>query len=241
MSHLLKENGLEPLDYDDRRETLPNLPAGREPVAPEGPAHSAHAGGVWGTLLTIIDSRDGRIPSQRFNSFDLISTTDLDIDCIEVSLGPGSAPYGPNAAAGVMHIITASPIDRPGTSVSLAGGEHSIFSSRFRSAHAFSGRFGIRVSGRYMRGNDFGFQDPIEVAAAPMSTHQVHRPGCPRNSNAACSPARIPQPLTAFTISRFSGSRLLTDSNWPESEALKTDHKCLPEGIEEPKKPTSSA
>ena len=119
-----------------------------------------------GSLLTIIDNRYGRIPSQRFNSFDLISTTDLDIDRIEVSLGPGSALYGPNAAAGVMHIITASPIDRPGTSVSLAGGERSIFSSQFRSAHAFSDGFGIKVSGQYMRGNDFEFEDPIEVAAA---------------------------------------------------------------------------
>ena len=119
-----------------------------------------------GTLLTIIDNRYARIPSLRFNSFDLISTTDLDIDRIEVSLGPGSALYGPNAAAGVMHIITASPIDRPGTSVSLAAGERSIFTGQFRSAHAVSDRFGIKLSGQYMRGNDFESQDPIEVAAS---------------------------------------------------------------------------
>ncbi len=119
-----------------------------------------------GALLTIVDNRYARIPSQRFNSFDLISTTDLDIDRIEVSLGPGSALYGPNAAAGVVHIITASPIDRPGTSVSVSGGERSIFSSQFRSAHAFSDRFGIKVSGQYMRGNDFEFEDAIELAAA---------------------------------------------------------------------------
>ncbi len=119
-----------------------------------------------GTLLTIVDNRYARIPSQRFNSFDLISTPDLDIDRIEVSLGPGSALYGPNAAAGVMHVITASPIDRPGTSVSLAAGERSIFSGQFRSAHAFSDRFGFKLSGQYMRGDDFEYQDPIEVGAA---------------------------------------------------------------------------
>ncbi len=119
-----------------------------------------------GTLLTIIDNRYARIPSQRFNSFDLISTTDLDIDRIEVSLGPGSALYGPNAAAGVLHIITASPIDRPGTSVALSAGERSIFTGQFRSAHAVSDRFGIKLSGQYMRGNDFEYQDPIEVAAS---------------------------------------------------------------------------
>ena len=119
-----------------------------------------------GTLLTIVDNRYARIPSQRFNMFDLITTTDMDIDRIEVSLGPGSALYGPNAAAGVMHIITASPIDRPGTSVSLAAGERSIFSGQFRTAVAPSERFGFKLSGQYMRGNDFEYQDPIEVAAS---------------------------------------------------------------------------
>ena len=119
-----------------------------------------------GSLLTIVDNRYARIPSLRFNSFDLISASDLDIDRIEVSLGPGSALYGPNAAAGVMHIITASPIDRPGTSVSLAAGERSILAGQFRSAHAVSDRFGIKFSAQYMRGNDFEVQDPIEVAAS---------------------------------------------------------------------------
>lgn len=122
-----------------------------------------------GTLLTIVDNRYARIPSQRFNFFDLISTTDLDIDRIEVSLGPGSALYGPNAAAGVMHIITASPIDRPGTSVSLAAGERSIFTGQFRTAVAPSERFGFKLSGQYMRGNDFEYQDPVEVAASMAS------------------------------------------------------------------------
>ena len=119
-----------------------------------------------GTLLTIVDNRYARIPYQRFNAFDLISATDLDIDRIEVSLGPGSALYGPNAAAGVMHIITASPIDRPGTSVSLAAGERSIFTGQFRTAVAPSERFGFKLSGQYMRGDDFEYRDPVEVAAA---------------------------------------------------------------------------
>ena len=121
-----------------------------------------------GTLLTIVDNRYARIPYQRFNSFDLISTTDLDIERIEVSLGPGSALYGPNAASGVMHIITASPIDRPGTSVSVAAGERSILTGQFRSAHSFSDRFGLKVSGQYMRGDEFEYRDPIEVAAAAV-------------------------------------------------------------------------
>ena len=116
-----------------------------------------------GTLLTIIDNRYARIPSLRFNMYSMFPTNDLDIDRIEVSLGPGAALYGPNASTGVMHLITPSPIDRPGTTISLAGGERSFFHGQFRSAHAVSDGFGLKISGQYSRGNDWEYVDPLEV------------------------------------------------------------------------------
>jgi len=117
-----------------------------------------------GSLLTIMDNRYARVPSLRFNAYNMIPVTDMDIDRIEVSLGPGAALYGPNAASGVMHIVTASPIDRQGTSVSFAGGERSVFHGQFRSAHALAdGSFGLKISGQYFRGNDFEYQDPAEL------------------------------------------------------------------------------
>lgn len=118
-----------------------------------------------GSLLTIIDNRYARIPSLRFNAYSMFPTNDLDIDRIEVSLGPGAALYGPNAASGVMHIITPSPIDRQGTSVSLAGGERSYFHGQFRSAVAASESFGFKISGQYARGTDWPYEDPFEVIA----------------------------------------------------------------------------
>ena len=118
-----------------------------------------------GTLLTIIDNRYARVPSLRFNAYSMFPTNDLDIDRIEVSLGPGAALYGPNAANGVMHLITPSPIDRQGTSVSLAGGERSYFHGQFRSAVAASESFGCKISGQYARGNDWPYEDAFEVAA----------------------------------------------------------------------------
>lgn len=116
-----------------------------------------------GTLLTLVDNRYGRVPSLRLNSYSLMPTTDLDIDRIEVSLGPGAALYGPNVTSGVMHIVTASPIDRPGSTISLAGGERSVFHGQVRSSHALSDNFGFKVSGQYFRGNDFEYDDPLEV------------------------------------------------------------------------------
>ena len=118
-----------------------------------------------GTLLTIIDNRYARVPSLRFNAYSMFPTTDLDIDRIEVSLGPGAALYGPNASSGVMHIITSSPLDGQGSSVSVAGGERSLLHAQFRTAHAPSEGVGLKISGQYMRGNDWEYADSFEVDA----------------------------------------------------------------------------
>ena len=127
-----------------------------------------------GRLLTIVDNRYARIPALRINAINMIPTTDMDIERIELARGPGAALYGPDAAEGVMHIITASPIDKPGTTVSLAGGERSVLQLLFRSANTVSERFGLKVSGQYLRGTDWEYVDPWEVAAREAT------PGHPR-------------------------------------------------------------
>ena len=118
-----------------------------------------------GRLLSIVDNRYARIPALRINAINMIPTTDMDIERIELARGPGAALYGPNAAEGVMHIITYSPIDRPGTTVSLGGGERSVAQFLLRSAHALSERFGFKVSGQYLRGRDWEYEDPWEAQA----------------------------------------------------------------------------
>ena len=123
-----------------------------------------------GALLTIIDNRYARIPSLRFNAYSLFPTTDLDIERIEVSLGPGAALYGPNASNGVMHLITSSPLDRQGSTISLAGGERSVFHGQFRSAHAASENFGVKISGQYQRGKDWEYDDPLEIVSRDYET-----------------------------------------------------------------------
>jgi len=75
-----------------------------------------------GSLLTLTDHRFARVPSLRANISHLDPTTNLEVESIEVVRGPGSALYGPNAAAGVMHTLTKSPIDDPGYAFSAAGG-----------------------------------------------------------------------------------------------------------------------
>ena len=73
-------------------------------------------------LLSLVDNRIARVPSLRSNAFQMIATTDDDIEKIEILRGPASALYGPNSSSGVMHIITKSPIDHQGTIVNFGFG-----------------------------------------------------------------------------------------------------------------------
>lgn len=118
-----------------------------------------------GALLVMTDNRYASVPSLRFNAYNMIPTSQLDVDRIEVLLGPAAALYGPNSADGVLHIITTSPLDTTGTAVSLAAGERSVLQTQFRSAHRLSETVGLKVSGQYFRGDDWPFEDPVEVAA----------------------------------------------------------------------------
>jgi iron complex outermembrane receptor protein len=119
-----------------------------------------------GALLVMVDNRYAFVPSLRLNAYNMIPTNPLDIDRVEVVLGPAAALYGPNAANGVLHIITQSPIDDPGTKISMSGGNRSIFQGAFRQAWKFSDKLGFKVSGQYFQGHDFVYHDPVEMANA---------------------------------------------------------------------------
>jgi outer membrane receptor for ferrienterochelin and colicins len=115
-----------------------------------------------GALLVMTDNRYASVPSLRFNAYNMIPASQLDVDRIEVLLGPAAALYGPNSANGVLHILTTSPLDTTGTAVSVTGGERSVFQTQFRTAHRLSETAGLKVSGQYFRGDDWTFVDPVE-------------------------------------------------------------------------------
>jgi iron complex outermembrane receptor protein len=153
-----------------------------------------------GSLLVLTDNRYARVPSLRLNAFNMIPATPLDVERVEVVLGPAAALYGPNSASGVMHLITSSPIDRPGTTLSLMAGNRDIFQGMFRQAWRFNETSGLKISGQYFRGNDFESTDPVEVAMA------------------AADPSN---PLIAardFTSERFGGELRYDLRPWDEPE-----------------------
>lgn len=118
-----------------------------------------------GSLHMLSDNRLAGVPSLRVNLMHFIPTIEEDVDRIEVVLGPGSALYGPNTANGVVHIITKSPLDDQGTSVTIGGGERSVFQGAFRSSFLVSEDVGVKFSGQYLRGDDWQYEDPTEAAA----------------------------------------------------------------------------
>ncbi|MGB0929785.1 MAG: TonB-dependent receptor domain-containing protein [Chitinophagales bacterium] len=80
----------------------------------------------------------------------------LDLQRIEVVRGPGSALYGPGVTSGVVHFITKTPIQHPGTSVEIMGGELSTFGTTVRHAgRNEKGTFGYKINAQYKRGDEF--------------------------------------------------------------------------------------
>ena len=120
-----------------------------------------------GSILTLQDYRFAGVPSLRVNVPLMFTSTNEDIERIEVLLGPASALYGPNSSHGVLHIITKSPFTSQGTTLTVDGGNHSLFRGTGRHAGLIGEKFGYKISGELLRANDFEFRDPGEPATFP--------------------------------------------------------------------------
>jgi outer membrane receptor for ferrienterochelin and colicins len=153
-----------------------------------------------GALHMLTDHRLAGVPSLRVNLMHFVPTTEQDVDRMEVVLGPGSALYGPNTANGVVHVLTKSPLDAPGTTVTLGSGYRtvgrtqgvfqppegqSLFQGSFRSAWAFSDQLGLKVSGQYLKGYEWPYLDATEEAARLQAL----------NNRTACVNDKLPRGL----------------------------------------------
>jgi outer membrane receptor for ferrienterochelin and colicins len=126
-----------------------------------------------GSLLMLQDYRFAGVPSLRVNVPYLSLGQSEDIERVELLLGPASALYGPNSGAGVLHVITKSPFSSQGTTLSVQGGQQSIFRGAIRHAGTAGKKFGYKLSGEYMSGDDFQYFDPGE----PDSIFRPATPG----------------------------------------------------------------
>ncbi len=130
--------------------------------------------GIFGTsTFPILDYRYLVTPSGgQFNSFQT-GLSNIDIAKVEVVRGAASALYGPGVTSGVIHFMSKSPIDYPGTTVELLGGSLDTYGASIRHAFATEDKkFGYKINARYVEGNDFGLdlQEDAEQIATFRTT-----------------------------------------------------------------------
>jgi len=153
--------------------------------------------------MVIVDNRIASIPSLRVNAYQMIPSSNLDIERMEVVRGPGSALYGPNAADGVFAIFTKSPLDiekqkwegtvsmgigtraKGHDSVNINGVmkgvdedrtifDRGLINPEARIAVKFNERIGLKISGGYLVGNDWRYYD--EGRACDTCIYQWREP-----------------------------------------------------------------
>jgi len=123
-------------------------------------------GGLFGSAsFPILDYRSLSGPG--LGTFDNLNSplNNIDIERIEVVRGPGSALYGPGVTSGVVHFLSKSAIDKPGTTIELIGGQLSTYGGSFRHATKVSDKFGFKVNGVLKRGGEFTY-DPDNLIDA---------------------------------------------------------------------------
>ena len=149
-----------------------------------------------GSMLTLIDNRYASVPSLRVNVPFLFTASNEDIERIELLLGPAAALYGPNSANGVLHIITKSPFNSAGSTLTVDGGERSVLRVAGRNATVLTDALAFKLTGEYMTGHDWEFRDPAEPSSFPDT------PNTPR--------ARVGKANARdFSVRRFGGEARL--------------------------------
>ncbi len=136
-------------------------------------------GGLFGSAsFPMLDYRP--LVGAGTGTFDALNTplNNIDIQRIEVVRGPGSALYGPGVTAGVVHFLSKSPIDHPGTTVQLRGGELSTFGGSIRHATKVSDKFGFKINANYTRGDEFNLDpdDPGDAASIAALQDSIYQP-----------------------------------------------------------------
>ncbi len=146
------------------------------------------------TQLVLLDGRSVYLDFFGLVLWDFLPTNTADIKQIEVIRGPASAVWGANALSGVVNIITKSPREAPGTTVTFTGGMFSrdagstkgkspgaMFGANVSYADAPNATWSYRVSAGYFNSDAF-----------PRPTGQIPIIPDPRNPSVTVGGAFYP-------------------------------------------------
>ncbi len=127
-------------------------------------------------MLQIIDGIDNSSPALNFPLGNLVGINDLDVASVELLPGTSSALYGANAFNGLLNIISKSPFDYPGLSVSLKsgvtkqewGGVNPLYQGDVRYAKAGE-KFGFKINFSFLQGTDWMAKDYTDYDFHPRN------------------------------------------------------------------------
>jgi len=127
-------------------------------------------------FVQLIDGIDNQAPGLNFPVGNVVGIGELDLESVEMIPGPASALYGPNALQGILLMQSKSPFEYQGLSAySKLGVNHidnedddaSLYQDwGFRYAKAFNNKFAFKLTGSYLRANDFVGVDTRDRGAA---------------------------------------------------------------------------
>ena len=115
------------------------------------------ANGVFSTnVFPLLDYRSLITPGLEYFDSQNSPINTIDLERVEVVLGPGSALYGPDVTTGVVHFISKTPFKYPGTTAELIYGERNTLKAGIRHAGTNEKEtFGYKINLRYSSGKDF--------------------------------------------------------------------------------------
>src|SRR4029077_5425421 len=158
--------------------------------------------------LVLLDDRSIYLDFFGLVLWDFLPANWSDIKQIEVIRGPASAIWGANALSGVVNIVTKTPREAPGTTVSFSAGVFdrnagstagksmgSMFGANATYAQAPTSKLSYRVSAGYF------FSDPL-----PRPTGQIPRIQDPRDPTAMVGGAQYPADGTGAPGTAFQNS-----------------------------------
>jgi len=122
-------------------------------------------------VLMMEDGRIAVLPEYGQPTGGFTTIPKVDLNAVEVLVGPGSALYGPDASNGVLTLETKDAKQFPGTTIEVAAGTRQYRDIQGRQAGVFgNGRFGYKLTGEYQSANDFSNQNtyaPVGPQQAP--------------------------------------------------------------------------
>ncbi len=121
-------------------------------------------------FMQLVDGMDNSTPALNFPIGNLVGMIETDVQSVELLPGASSALYGANAFNGILFMISKSPFDYQGISVSVkrgitsqeASGDNAYTDIGIRAAYKFSEKFAGKVNFGYLQGTDWAATSEVD-------------------------------------------------------------------------------